>query len=161
MSSIGKPTIIFFFLCYSLFSWQDVNRNGLWLLGHWCTLAPVLLWRAKTLYLWILQAEFSQRVTLPKYSVPKIFAGIFQTVESAPQKVLPVTQETRFLVSRRPLNSMYWKRIQGELSLWAGVGGGCYNFCDSPNSYTFDKRELIMFNYPRTVTHHATVQYNI
>lgn len=113
MSSTGKPTRNFVCSpCYSLlFPWQDVSRNGLW---H--TLAPVLLRRAETLYLWILQAEFSQRVALPKNSVSKIFADVFQNVESTSHKALSVTQGTR-----QPLNSVVEQDSGGMAIVGRGV----------------------------------------
>lgn len=148
-----------FLLCYSLpFSWQDVRRNGLRLLSNWRTLAPVLLCRAETLYLWILQAEFSQRVAVPKIQLPKYLQIFFNMYEAQYIKFFLQCKEQRFLVlSRQSLNSIAWKRSRVSCSLRLAVGGMILKQISS----TFEKRQMLKSNYLGRVTHQVIVHNNI
>lgn len=127
-------------------------------LAHACTCPAVKDWNPVFM-------DFVSRVqpegSHSQNSVLKIFADIFQNVQSTPHKVLSITQEMRFLVLRQPLNSTSWRRIQGELPWrWGFRWGGVMISAIPEIGAPLRKRRSLKFNYLRRVTHQVLVQYN-
>lgn len=165
MSSTRKPTtkkkIIFPLLFSTLLLAGCSQKPSLAAssLAHTCTCPAVKDWNPVFM-------DFVSRVqpegSHSQNSVLKIFADIFQNVQSTAHKVLSVTQETKFLFLRHPLNSTSWRRIQGELPGRWGVGWRGLWFLPIPKIVApLRKRWLLKVSYLRRVTHQVTIQYNI